>query len=313
MLFRFNIIEPTTSDFVDVQIKGPTGRVVSSWNETNSEHYQESIKENGLYSFCFRRRQNAKKKLQIYFLLDVISAGSIILRSYPDQVGTVEKTNPKQFNTMMVRVKGEESYGILSFDLHDVASGILHDNTRAVIQLFVEFSEKDDREIQILHIPTESANEPFTYDMLSSMKLSHAIDYSDCKTGSAVQLDVTEEIEDILKNGDTQVAFLLKSTNDHQDQVSLFSMTHASPEQWPQLIFEDTGIETMHEIANFKSYVFELRGEVSYILQKERLSRDAAESVNSRIKWTALMINIVLVGVALGQIFYVRNLLETGY
>lgn len=36
----------------------------------------------------------------------------------------------------------------------------------------------------------------------------------------------------------------------------------------------DMGVETMHEIGYFKEYIFQLRGEVSYIIQGERLSRD---------------------------------------
>lgn len=37
------------------------------------------------------------------------------------------------------------------------------------------------------------------------------------------------------------------------------------------------------------------------------------ENTNSRVKWASLLINLVLVGIGVGQIIYVRQLLETGY
>lgn len=43
------------------------------------------------------------------------------------------------------------------------------------------------------------------------------------------------------------------------------------------------------------------------------LSPSAAESANSRVKWLSLLTNVVLVGIALVQVLYIRHMLEAGY
>lgn len=39
----------------------------------------------------------------------------------------------------------------------------------------------------------------------------------------------------------------------------------------------------------------------------------AAESANSRVKWLSLITNVVLVGIALAQVLYIRSMLENSY
>lgn len=39
----------------------------------------------------------------------------------------------------------------------------------------------------------------------------------------------------------------------------------------------------------------------------------AAESTNARVKWMSLITNVVLVGIAFGQVIYIRSMLESGY
>lgn len=98
------------------------------------------------------------------------------------------------------------------------------------------------------------------------------------------------------------------------------------------------GLELMREVAFFKERVFTLKGDISYILQRERGSRNgaccllrwllfwpsclitcsacsfaAAESANSRVKWLSLITNVVLVGIALAQVLYIRSMLENSY
>jgi hypothetical protein len=104
-------------------------------------------------------------------------------------------------------------------------------------------------------------------------------------------------------------------------------------------VLADLGLDLMREVAYFKETVFTLRGDISYILHRERGSRNgrcqrslnrlppclwahdsscflspsAAESANSRVKWLSLLTNIVLVGIALVQVLYIRHMLEAGY
>ena len=76
MLFRYNIIRPSIDDFIDVKIVSPSGRTLDQWNQSQSEHSISTIRENGLFSFCFKKRQRSKNYLQVSFLVDFISTGT---------------------------------------------------------------------------------------------------------------------------------------------------------------------------------------------------------------------------------------------
>lgn len=127
----------------------------------------------------------------------------------------------------------------------------------------------------------------------------------------AIYFDVTDAVAHAITEHQNKIAFLVRSTT--KSKIRAYALKHTSADLWPMLIFEDIGVETMHEISYFKENMFMLRGELSYIIHKERTGRDIVESTNSRIKWTSMLVNVVLIGVGFGQMFYVRHLLETSY
>ena len=191
----------------------------------------------------------------IYYYSHILSLlGSRTLTSYANALGTVSKENPVDSDSMILRLKGDESLGAFDFDLHDIASGILHDNTRVMIQLSCDYAEKDHTEIILYQIPDVDFITPISYNSLknfiSTVNNAHAVDYGDAITGGGLLLDVTDEVEEALKLQKKSMAFLLKSSSNLE--VKLFAMAHASPDHWPKLIFEDMGVETMHEITYFK-------------------------------------------------------------
>ncbi|KUF94865.1 hypothetical protein AM588_10008024 [Phytophthora nicotianae] len=131
------------------------------------------------------------------------------------------------------------------------------------------------------------------------------------KLGSHVAFDITEIFEDKLDGKTETVAFSIHA-HGNGDAI-VFGVHHVAEDYFPQIVVEDLGLDLMHEVAFFKESVFTLRGDISFVKHRERLSRDAAESANSRVKWMSLITNIVLVGIAFGQVIYIRSMLESGY
>jgi hypothetical protein len=75
LLFLFGLVEPSSSDFIDVQIRSPTGQIVQSWNKTQANHATMIVRESGLYHLCFIKRTGASKELILYYSFDLISTG----------------------------------------------------------------------------------------------------------------------------------------------------------------------------------------------------------------------------------------------
>lgn len=78
MLFRCNVHQASKYDMLQVAVKSPSGIVLNTWKDTQGEHYVTTVRENGLYSFCFRKMQYAKKHLKVYFAVEFISTGSLV-------------------------------------------------------------------------------------------------------------------------------------------------------------------------------------------------------------------------------------------
>ncbi|KAJ8571577.1 hypothetical protein ON010_g5258 [Phytophthora cinnamomi] len=127
--------------------------------------------------------------------------------------------------------------------------------------------------------------------------------------GSHVAFDITEIFENKLDGKTETIAFSIHAP-ENSDAV-VFGVHHVAEDYFPQIVVEDLGLELMHEVAYFKESVFTLRGDISFVKHRERMSRDAAESTNARVKWMSLITNVVLVGIAFGQVIYIRSMLGT--
>ena len=108
-------------------------------------------------------------------------------------------------------------------------------------------------------------------------------------------------------------------------------MSHTPASLYPRILIEEEEIHSLLHIKYLKTRILDLRGEISYIIQREEHSRDgkeiladirtliqiyfyvAAESTNSRVKWFSLIINAFLMCIAIIQVLYVRKILEGGY
>ncbi|TPX47929.1 hypothetical protein SeMB42_g03029 [Synchytrium endobioticum] len=64
------------------------------------------------------------------------------------------------------------------------------------------------------------------------------------------------------------------------------------------------------EIEHLANGLRAIRDEQSYMVARERAHRNTAESTNSRVMWWALIESILLIGVCLWQVYYLRRFFE---
>ncbi|POM76664.1 Transmembrane emp24 domain containing protein 2 precursor [Phytophthora palmivora] len=328
VLFRFGILEPKTYDLVDVVVKNPSQREVLTWKADQNNHGTATVRESGLYHLCFRKLKGASSTITLFYSFDFISTGVRSLTLVPNIAATVSKDAPSvpAYTEMAVTTVNDQAtkMGVMEFDLVGVSKSILRGNTRVKLLLTVD-SIISGEEVDIaLAVLPDRMKYPVTWETLESYANggyhNHVIDDAVTELGSHVAFDITELFQDKLDGKTETIAFSIHA-NEDSDAV-IFGVHHVAEDYFPQIVVEgtlfvlygeDIGLELMHEVAYFKESVFTLRGDISFVKHRERLSRDAAESTNSRVKWMSLITNVVLVGIAFGQVVYIRSMLESGY
>ncbi|KAE8894093.1 hypothetical protein PF005_g2655 [Phytophthora fragariae] len=319
VLFRFGILEPNSYDLVDVVVKNPSQREVLAWKAEQNNFGSATVRESGLYHLCFRKLKGASSTLTLFYSFDFISTGARSLTLIPNVAATVSKdapTIPAYTQMAVTTVDGQVTkMGIMEFDLVGVSRSIIRGNTRVKLLLTVD-SITDGEEVDIaLALLPNRMRYPVTWETMESYATSgyrdHVIDDAVTEIGSHVAFDITEIFENKLDGKTETIAFSIHA-HENSDAV-VFGVHHVAEDYFPQIIVEDVGLELMHEVAYFKESVFTLRGDISFVKHRERMSRDAAESTNSRLKWMSLVTNVVLVGIAFGQVIYIRSMLESSY
>ncbi|TDH70373.1 hypothetical protein CCR75_003220 [Bremia lactucae] len=318
VLFRFGILEPKSYDLVDVVVKNPSQREVMMWKGEQTNFETAKVRESGLYHLCFRKRKGASSTITLFYSFDFISAGSRSLTLVPHLAVTISKDAPtvSAYSQMaLTTVKGQPvRMGIIEFDLVAVSRSILRDSTRVKLLLTVD-RITDGEYVNIALALLPKAVHPVTWEKLEDFATGgyrdYVIDDAITELGSHVAFDVTELFEEKLNNNEETITFLIFTPGDRDAIV--FGTHHVAADYFPQIIVEDLGLELMHEVAFFKESVFNLRGDISFVKHRERMSRDAAESANSRVKWMSMITNVVLVGIAFGQVVYIRSMLESGF
>ncbi|KAL4086629.1 hypothetical protein PRIC1_013691 [Phytophthora ramorum] len=319
VLFRFGVLEPKSYDLVDVVVRNPSQREVLTWKAEQNNFGTATVRESGLYHLCFRKLKGASSTMTLFYSFDFISTGARSLTLVPNVAATVSKdapTVPAYTQMAVTTTNGQATkMGILEFDLVGVSRSIIRGNTRVKLLLTVD-SITDGQQVDIaLALLPERMQYPVTWETLNGYATGgyrdHVIDNAVTELGSHVGFDITEIFERKLDGKTETVAFSIHA-HENSDAV-VFGIHHVAEDYFPQIVVEDLGLELMHEVAFFKESVFTLRGDISFVKHRERLSRDAAESTNSRVKWMSMITNVVLVGIAFGQVIYIRSMLESGY
>ncbi|RLN66581.1 hypothetical protein BBJ29_004549 [Phytophthora kernoviae] len=319
VLFRFGILEPKSYDQVNVVIKNPSQREVMTWKAEQYNFGSVTVRESGLYHLCFRKLKGSSSTLTLFYAFDFISTGAQSLTLVPNVAATVSKnapTVPSHTQMAVTTVNGEATkMGIMEFELVGVSRSIIRDNTRVKLLLTVDsIAEGDKIDIALAQLPNQ-LKYPVTWDTLqeyaSGGYRNHIVDNAVTELGSHVGFDITEIFANRLDGKTETIAFSVHA-HGNSDAV-IFGTHHVANDYFPQIVVEDLGLDLMRGVAFFKERVFTLRGDLSFVKHRERLSRDAAESTNSRVKWMSLITNLVLVGIAFGQVIYIRSMLESGY
>ncbi|CAI5746600.1 unnamed protein product [Peronospora destructor] len=319
VLYRFGILEPKSYDLVNVVVKNPSQREVMAWKSEQTNFGTATVRESGLYHLCFHKLKGASSKMTLFYSFDFISTGSRTLTLMPNTAATISKDAPTVLADARVEVATVDGQvtkmGILEFDLAGVSPSITHNKTRVKLLLTVDSIANGKFVDIVLALLPNHLQSSVTWETLGSYATGgyhdHVYDSAGTEIGSHVAYDITEIFESKLNDQTGTIAFSIHA--DGNSEAAVFGIYHASKDHFPQIVVEDVGLELMHEVAYFKESVFTLRGDMSFLKHRERLSRDAAESTNSRVKWMSLITNVVLVGIAFGQVVYIRSMLESGH
>uniref|UniRef100_A0AAV1T8Z9 GOLD domain-containing protein n=1 Tax=Peronospora matthiolae TaxID=2874970 RepID=A0AAV1T8Z9_9STRA len=319
ILFRFAVLEPESYDLVDVVVKSTSQREVLKWKAEQTNFASAAVRENGMYHLCFRKLKGASSTITLFYSFDFILTGVQSLTLAPDVAATVSVDEPQvpiYTHMAVTTVKGQASkLGVMEFDLTDVSHSIMHSNTRVRLLLTVDSITGGETVDIALALLPDRLEHPVTWDTLGDYVtggyVSHLISFDGTELGGHVSFDITDVFDTKLTEKAATIAFSIHA-DENGDAVVIGIARHGSEDHFPQIVVEDLGLELMHEVAYFQASVFTLRGDVSLIKHRERLSRDAAESTNSRVKWMSLITNVVLVGIAFGQVIYIRSVLENG-
>lgn len=324
LFFRFHIIEPLKNDLVNVRVLSPSNKVIKTYPETQNEHEHIPVRENGLFSFCFQRHAYAQSKLSVYFNLEFLSVGSRTLTHYPSAVSTASKSSPQSTQSRSMELVKDSSVGLLHFSLSDLSSSLVHEQTRIMLLLSVEYVDasapSSDISVTLAKVDTSffsngripNWNTLEKAGVFNSLSRRHT-NVGTVSTGTNIEFDVTDEIIEGLEGQVESISFAVFSKSEEVAQIKITTMGHRKTDLWPMIVFEDMGDETMVELSLFRETLLSLRGDLTYIIQRERVSRDIAENANSRVKWMSLLLSLVLVGIGAGQIVAIRTLLETRY
>ncbi|EQC35733.1 hypothetical protein SDRG_07011 [Saprolegnia diclina VS20] len=317
LLFRFEILEPTTYDAVDVAIRSPTGRIVESWNKTTRAHTSQAVRESGVYHFCFSKLPASSRRITVSYAFDFLSVGSRIMTSYPASITTIEKSDPTKstYSDMIAETTAGKptKMAFVEFSLAGVSKGLVGEKTRIMLSFSVEYTSQLSMDMTLSHVKG-GLKHPMSWESMEHHVESFQasiLQGARAETGGILSFDVTDLVSDTLRTGGQSLAFSVQCDEDASARLS--GMVGSPVDHWPIITYEEIGLHVMVEIAAFKTRVWDLKGQLSSILQNERSSRNVAESANSSVFSMNIIVNVVLVAMGVAQVFYVRKLLGSGY
>lgn len=293
LFFRFHIIEPRKYDLVNVRVVSPSSKVLKTYPDTQNEHEHIPVRENGLFSFCFQRHVSAPStKLSVYFNFEFLAVGSRSLTHYPTVSSTVSKSSPETLQSHIMELVKDSSVGLLRFSLADISSSLIHGQTRVMLLLSAEYvstakthAEFNDDDISVTisaledtsslgHANWRTLEKTGVLSRLSTEHQHQQTNVGTISTGTYIEFDVTDEIADALESQDSEMAFVVFTTSEEVESIKITTMAHKRSDLWPMVVFEDMGDETMIQLAIFRETLLNLRGDLTYIIQRERVSRD---------------------------------------
>ncbi|EQC34315.1 hypothetical protein SDRG_08088 [Saprolegnia diclina VS20] len=299
LLFRFELVEAGTPDAVDAFIQTPTGRLAKQWTFRKAGHVAIQVRESGLYRFCFVHPGSGSSEKTVVYAFDFLLAGTRTFTVYPSRADTLGAVASSSLTAVRTRTD-HESVGYMRFSLSGVSPSIVDLKTRVYLSLSVKAT--DVSELQLATIPLSAVQHRHWQSHLDGVARDHVVA---CAAGGSVVFDITDLATDAIKHGQATLSLAVFSPS--VGTAELHSMSQVAADHWPLVTFEDVGASLWIEMLQFRQRVWDLKGKIGSIVQHERTSRNAAESAHARFVVVALLGNVVLVSMALTQVYYVRQ------
>ncbi|KAF0719953.1 Aste57867_674 [Aphanomyces stellatus] len=318
IFLHFEILEPQVYDAINVRVASPSGRDVQTWDSSKGNHTSLLVRESGLYSICFIKTTSSSSRLSILYAFDFASIGSRTLTRYPSSVSSVQRDKPDETSYTELNLVTDDgqvnTMGFVQYVFSGVSKSIIHENTRIMLSFSVEYASTPDLEMTIAPVAS-TLKHPSTWNSMQE----HIRSFQDktkrgvgAKTGGTIFFDITDDVSAAMHREDyPTVTYSIHVAG--EGMVRLTGNAHSFMAHYPVITFEDMGLDVMREIGHFRYSVWDLKGELISIIQNERHSRNTAEVVQSRVVMGTILTNLVLVGLAVGQIMYVRSLIGQGY
>ncbi|ETV81056.1 hypothetical protein, variant 3 [Aphanomyces astaci] len=347
LFLHFELLEPRgPADALHVKLLSPSGVPVTTWAHATANNTSLQLRESGLYSLCFTSTPGSKAHQRVLYVADVVSYGTRSLTRDPTVVATLHQQTPDEPSPSTLTLATERgvpvSMGVVEYSFAGISLHALHDNARVIASFAVDFASKPGIEVTLAAIPDHRLVHPPTWTSMAT----HIESFYDrlisnhgvlASTGGSLLFDITDVVraataqsESLAKQaGDADlatspstVAFSIQVAEDGDVRLAAGARKngeYATPSESflirrrrPTLSVEDLGLPVLQSIGRFRYAVWDLKGELISIIQHERRSRDAAESVQDRLVVGAVLTNALWVGAALYQVLYVRRLLARG-
>lgn len=205
MTMRFGILKGSKNDKLAVAIHSPSGRVIKSWNATQAEHTTSVLHEFGMYAICYRRIQGSYK-INVFHTVEIIPSGIAVILLYPTMTATLQKRNLAGANYTIFQTSDDEKdmqFGITEFNIESLSPSMITDRTRALLSLSVRYNSTSNVVLQVAHM-TDTTQYPLKWSQFESHieNLSRReIDRDQAASGNHVYFDITESIEEAIKDG----------------------------------------------------------------------------------------------------------------
>ncbi|OQR97497.1 hypothetical protein ACHHYP_10891 [Achlya hypogyna] len=236
---------------------------------------------------------------------DGSKAGHVAVQVYPGRVKTVGTESITSSALTARTTTVPESVGWMSFSFAGVSASILDEKTRVYLSLSVKTSTVP--ELQLAEVaPATMTNGEWQRQISTARILGRHL--ARCEAGSMVVFDITDIASDAIKHHQAMVSVAVFSPT--EGAAELYAMAQVAADHWPLVTFEDVGTTLWIEMMRFQQRVWDLKGKSGFILQHERTSRNAAESANARLMYVAVLVNAILIGMGVAQVYYIQQWLN---
>ncbi|OQR95474.1 hypothetical protein THRCLA_07836 [Thraustotheca clavata] len=317
LLFRYELVQGDNFDAVNAFIQTPTGRIAEKWDYSKTGHIALQVRESGLYRFCFVHA-GISSQLSVLYAFEFLLAGSRTFTVYPSRAITKGTEYDVSASLTVATSKMQESIGLMSFSFAGVSPSIVDPKTRIYLSLSVKTANIS--KLELISLPSATLPAEVIWMYLEGAPKDSTYTQH-CESGGIVVFDITDIAVDTIKKQKPTLTLAIFSYD--VGFAELYSMSQVAADHWPLVTFEgltivenhsyitlDVGTTLWIEMMQFRHRVWDLKGKIGVIVQHERVSHYAAQSANTRLIYVGVIINLVLIGMGIAQVYYIQQWLN---